>query len=49
MAVGALASGAGQMASNAMSGKPLLDGVVQAALVGGVTAGVMEGAGALFK
>jgi RHS repeat-associated protein len=49
MAVGALASGAGQMASNAMSGKPLMDGVAQAALVGGVTAGVMEGAGALFK
>jgi RHS repeat-associated protein len=49
MAIGALASGAGQMASNAMSGKPLMDGVGQAALIGGVTGGIMEGAGALLK
>lgn len=49
MAVGALASGVGQMASNAMSGKPLMEGVAQAAVVGGVTAGVMEGAGAMLK
>ena len=49
MAVGALSSGAGQMASNAMSGKPLMDGVGQAAVVGGVTGGLMEGAGGLMK
>jgi hypothetical protein len=42
MAIGALASGAGQMASNAMSGKPLMDGVGQAALIGGVTGGIMK-------
>jgi hypothetical protein len=47
--VGALASGPAPLASNARSGLPLLDGVAQAALIGGVTAGVMEGAGAMFK
>jgi hypothetical protein len=49
IAVGAIASGAGQMAGNAMSGKPLMDGVVQATVVGGVTGGLVEGGGALLK
>ena len=49
MAVGALSAGAGQMASNAMSGKPLMDGVGQAAAIGGITGGLMEGGGALLK
>jgi filamentous hemagglutinin len=49
VAVGALASGAGQMAGNAMSGKPLLAGVGTAVAVGALTGGLMEGAGSLFK
>ena len=49
VAVSALSSGAGQMVSNAMSGKPLMDGVGQAALVGGITGGAIEGGGALLK
>jgi len=49
IAVGALSSGAGQMVSNAMSGKPLTDGVAQAVIIGGVTGGLVEGAGALIK
>ena len=47
--VGALSSGAGQLVGNAMSGKPLMDGVAQATIVGGVTGGLVEGAGALVK
>ena len=49
VAVGALASGAGQMAGNAMSGKPLLADVGTAVAVGAITGGLMEGAGSLFK
>jgi RHS repeat-associated protein len=49
IAVGALSSGAGQMVGNAMSGKPPMDGVAQATIVGGVTGGLVEGAGALVK
>ncbi len=49
VAAGAIASGVSQMAGNAMSGKPLMDGVVGATVAGGVTGGLIEGAGALFK
>ncbi|HEU5376790.1 MAG TPA: RHS repeat-associated core domain-containing protein [Ktedonobacteraceae bacterium] len=49
VAVGALSAGAGQLVTNAMSGKPLMDGVGQAALVGGVTGGLMEGGSMLLK
>jgi hypothetical protein len=49
VAIGALSSGAGQLVGNAMSGKPLMDGVAQATIVGGVTGGLVEGAGALVK
>ncbi len=49
VAAAALTSGAGQMAGNAMSGKPLMDGVAYAVVEGGVTAGLLEGAGALFE
>ena len=43
VAIGAVASGAGQAVGNAMQGKPIMDGVGQAAIMGGL----MEGGGAL--
>jgi RHS repeat-associated protein len=49
IAVGAVASGAGQMVGNALSGKLLMDGVVQAAIAGAITGGLVEGASALLK
>lgn len=49
IAVGALASGAGQVAGNAISGKPLLQGVGTAVAVGAITGGVAEGVGAVFS
>jgi RHS repeat-associated protein len=49
VAIGALSSGAGQLVSNALSHKPLMDGVAQATVIGGVTGGLVEGAGALVK
>jgi len=49
MAAGAVAGGLSQMAGNAMSGKPLMDGVAQAAVAGGITGGLVEGAGAMLK
>ncbi len=47
IAAGAVANAAGQAVGNAMQGKPIMDGVGQAAITGAVTGGVMEGAGAL--
>ncbi len=49
VAVGALANGVGQMAGNALSGKPLMDGVGEAVVSGAITGGVMEGAGSLLE
>ena len=44
IAVGALASGAGQVVGNAITGKPLLNGVGEAVVAGAVTGGLVEGA-----
>ena len=49
MAAGAVAGVLSQMAGNAMSGKPLMDGVAQAAIAGGITGGLVEGAGAMLQ
>jgi len=49
VAVGALASGVGQMAGNAIAGKSVMDGVGQAVIAGAITGGLVEGAGALLK
>ncbi len=49
MAAGAVAGGLSQMAGNAMSGKPLMDGVVGATVAGAATAGLMEVGGTLLK
>ena len=49
MAVGAIAGGVSQMAGNAMSGKPLMDGVMGATVAGAATAGLMEVGGTLLK
>ncbi|HVB24546.1 MAG TPA: RHS repeat-associated core domain-containing protein [Ktedonobacteraceae bacterium] len=49
VAVGALASGVGQMAGNAIAGKPVMDGVGQAVIAGAITGGLAEGLGAVFS
>ena len=49
IAVGALASGAGQVVGNAIAGKPLLNGVGEAVVAGAVTGGLVEGAGVLLR
>ena len=46
IAAGAVANAAGQAVGNAMQGKPIMDGVGQAAVIGGITGGMMGGEGA---
>jgi RHS repeat-associated protein len=48
-AVGAASGAAGQMVSNLIDHKPIGDGVLEAAAIGGITGVAAEGAGAVFK
>ncbi|MBV9615556.1 MAG: hypothetical protein JO031_08875, partial [Ktedonobacteraceae bacterium] len=49
IAAGAVGNAAGQAVGNAIQGKPIMDGVGQAAIIGGITGGMMRGGGEAAK